>query len=457
MDHGVAEGGRVQRAGADAGGWGPASLPLLVEVLENLPDAVTLSTALRDEDGVAVDMRLDYMNARARASQPDPDAAIGGRCRDLWPGMVENGSFQRCMDVLNTGVPASGSFDWRDEETFEPAGYDYRAVRIGQDMLLWVLRDNTEELRASWALAASEERYRTVLAALDEGIVVQDANRQIVAANAAAERILGSTFATVPVGADPLRLVVDEDGRPLAGQPSAGDRVLATGKAVIGKVIGVPRPDGESFRWLSVNVYPVSRPGDDRPYATVSTLNDVTEQRALEAELKYLALHDPLTQLPNRTLLFDRMNQAMRRSRRGAGIGSVALCYLALDRFKRVNEQFGHEAGDRVLQEVAMRLLTHVREQDTVGRLGNDEFVVVLEGLSAGELPPFAAYLRSVVEEPVTFETGGELVDIPVATSIGWSSGQPRDSARDLLLRAERAMNQAKQARCDSTAEPAAD
>ncbi len=426
----------------------PSSLGLLQEVLENLPDAVTLSTAVRDDTGRAVDMRLDYMNAKARAGQPDPEGTLGGLCSELWPGMVGNGSFRRCLEVLDGAGPAAGSFDWRDAETYEPAGYDYRAVRIGRDTLLWVLHDNTDTLRALWNLAASEERYRTLLAALDEGIILQDEHRRIIASNAAAQRILGSAFADIPEGGDPLAHVLDADGRPLAGQPSASARVLATGKALIGRVIGVPAGDADDVRWLSVNVYPVCRPGEARPHATVSSLTDVTEQRALEAELKYLALHDALTELPNRTLLFDRMNQAMRRARRApGGISGVGLCYLGLDAFKGVNERYGHEAGDRVLQEVAMRLLTHVREQDTVCRLGSDEFVVVVEGVDPSTLGELAAYLDDVLRQPIAYDKGTAVIDVVVGASVGTANGRPRDSARDLLHRAERAMLEVKQSR----------
>jgi len=141
--------GPLAELSADAGA------SLLWDVLENMPEAITLSVAVRDAAGVAVDMRLAYMNAIARGGQPDPAAALGQLCSELWPPMVDNGSFAECMQVLNTGEPVTGEFNWTQDGSYRPAGYDYRACRVGADTLVWVLRDSTERLQASWELARS--------------------------------------------------------------------------------------------------------------------------------------------------------------------------------------------------------------------------------------------------------------------------------------------------------------
>jgi signal transduction histidine kinase len=139
--------------------------PLLWEVLEQLPEAVTLSVAVRDGYGAAVDMRLAFMNAQARAGQPDPDAALGRLCSELWPALVANGAFARCLAVLDTGEPVSGEFEWIDGTTlggardaaiaYRPVGYGYRAARVGQEVLVWVLRDRTDRLHTARELARS--------------------------------------------------------------------------------------------------------------------------------------------------------------------------------------------------------------------------------------------------------------------------------------------------------------
>ena len=106
---------------------------------------------------------------------------------------------------------------------------------------------------------------------------------------------------------------------------------------------------------------------------------DLTERKRMEEELRNLAFHDSLTKLPNRRLLLDRMDHAIKSSARQASYG--AILFLDLDRFKQLNDAEGHEVGDRLLIEVALRLKSVVRESDTVARLGGDEFVVLLEGL----------------------------------------------------------------------------
>ena len=129
---------------------------LLLSVLDGLPYALSLSTAVRDEHGRAVDMRVQYMNRLAYAGLPDPDLDFtGGLAGELWPGLIENGALQQCMAVLDTGIPAAGEFNWTEEGTYKPADYEYNAFRVGDDVLVWVLRDSTERLQAAWAMARS--------------------------------------------------------------------------------------------------------------------------------------------------------------------------------------------------------------------------------------------------------------------------------------------------------------
>ncbi len=117
----------------------------------------------------------------------------------------------------------------------------------------------------------------------------------------------------------------------------------------------------------------------DRPLFWRGVMVDVTERKVLEERLRYQALHDPLTDLPNRALLLDRLGQALARAARRRK--KVAVLFMDLDNFKRVNDSLGHEAGDRLLVEVARRLRGCLRAEDTIARLGGDEFVVLGEDL----------------------------------------------------------------------------
>lgn len=114
-------------------------------------------------------------------------------------------------------------------------------------------------------------------------------------------------------------------------------------------------------------------------YYAVGTVQDITKSRMDEERLAHMAHYDPLTNLPNRTLLFDRLKQSLAMARRSNGL--LAVCYLDLDGFKLVNDQYGHETGDALLIEVGVRISAIIRDTDTVARIGGDEFVVLLGGI----------------------------------------------------------------------------
>jgi len=158
------------------------------------------------------------------------------------------------------------------------------------------------------------------------------------------------------------------------------------------------------------------------------------------AQTRQLAYHDPLTGLPNRHLLHDRLDQGvMRATREGT---QVALLLLDLDRFKQVNDDLGHAAGDALLCEVAERLLRCTRGADTVCRHGGDEFIVMLPGVtSVEEVESVAQKIRACLDLPFTVD--GRLVRIGV--SVGVAMLRPGDAGIERLFRdADRAMYRAK-------------
>jgi len=171
----------------------------------------------------------------------------------------------------------------------------------------------------------------------------------------------------------------------------------------------------------------------------VVNIQDVSERVQLVDALRHQALHDPLTGLPNRALLLDRIEVSLARARRTHT--PTALCFLDLDRFKVANDSLGHAAGDRILVEVAARLRSVVRDTDTVARLGGDEFVVLADDLPSQEsATALAQRLLGAVEQPVVLPQ----VTITPTVSIGVVVSDGHALPADLVRDADAAMYQAK-------------
>jgi diguanylate cyclase (GGDEF)-like protein len=167
------------------------------------------------------------------------------------------------------------------------------------------------------------------------------------------------------------------------------------------------------------------------------------QELSIEREkLAHQALHDPLTGLPNRTLLYDRMAQALRSTGRYGG--TIALLFVDLDDFKVINDAFGHEAGDALLVDVARRLRAEVRLSDTAARLGGDEFIVLCERLDERDPKRYAVVIaeRLLVALRRPFELHGKTVSISASIGIAVATGGEAPDA--LVSRADGAMYQAK-------------
>lgn len=166
----------------------------------------------------------------------------------------------------------------------------------------------------------------------------------------------------------------------------------------------------------------------------------VIERKQMELWLQHIARHDPLTDLPNRELFHDRLQTALRMSERDPT--PLSLLYLDLDRFKQVNDTLGHAAGDLLLQEVAGRLRRCVRESDTVGRIGGDEFLVLLNGIDPPEQAlSVAEKIRAALDQP--FELAGQQVRVSPSIGVAFYPAHGRDY-KQLIRYADEAMYDAK-------------
>lgn len=206
--------------------------------------------------------------------------------------------------------------------------------------------------------------------------------------------------------------------------------------------------DGGEIKTYLVTRFPL-RNRQTKVFAYCAICTDISERKAAELEMKkqqmklnYMAFHDDLTGLPNRSLFQERMMHSLSHAQRDES--RVAVMLLDLDRFKYVNDSFGHDAGDALLKELSERLLMSVRETDTVARLGGDEFVIVLEGIhSNNDIRCVADKLLTATAHPV-FLRGHE---ITCTVSIGISIyPQDGDNVEELLKHADVAMYKAKEA-----------
>lgn len=198
--------------------------------------------------------------------------------------------------------------------------------------------------------------------------------------------------------------------------------------------------------WMEIDIVPVAD-GSGCFTHWVAVGRDTTERKAAEDEVQYLALYDPLTRLPNRKLLLDRLEQAFVRAKRSGQWG--AAIFLDLDRFKLVNDTHGHQAGDEFLAHIGRRLVEELRASDTVARYGGDEFVVVLEDLA--ETPEGAMHaarhvaqkLRNRLCLPAPIETGQLTVSASQGIALFPTPEQP--DAQEVLRHADIALYRCKE------------
>jgi diguanylate cyclase (GGDEF)-like protein/PAS domain S-box-containing protein len=217
-------------------------------------------------------------------------------------------------------------------------------------------------------------------------------------------------------------------------------QVIASGQAIVGKLERQTFP-GRPAAWVSTTRVPL-RSRDGAVIGTFGTTRDVTADVEIHDALAYRALHDPVTGLPNRVALMDRIEQALVALERRAGW--VGLLFIDLDGFKLINDSFGHEAGDDALVQAAERLKRTARRVDTVARFGGDELVVLFNELRSAEcLPMVAGRVVRALARPLSGAAGA----LPFSASVG--AVCTADHALEptaLLHRADVAMYAAKRA-----------
>ena len=333
-------------------------------------------------------------------------------------------------------------------------------VRCEQDSLECRVADRTADLtlandslskeiaerqRVEAALRASEARFRSIVSVAQDAIVMMDEKGCISFWNSSAERMFGYTAAEA-VGRDLHQLLAPARYHEAFHRNMPAFARTGQGTAV-GKVVELVgrRRDGSEMP-VELSIAPMQL-GDN--WHAVGILRDVSQRKAMEDQLRLAARTDPLTGLPNRSLLLDRLRNAIASVSQSSD-RCFSVLFIDLDRFKTVNDSLGHDVGDQLLQEVAGRLLRAVTDgsgprragSSIAARLGGDEFVVVLDGVgNAADAARFADRLLEQLGRPLSL-CG---FDIGVAASIGIvTPDSTHERAEDILRDADIAVYEAK-------------
>lgn len=286
--------------------------------------------------------------------------------------------YRALLDLVNR-KPGDGPAHFQDEIALGDSGPLTRIVGLamavhyrGESALLLVLREE-ENL----GLGAMDGRVsNAIVEAMRDGLMVTDKDNLIVAVNAAFTRITGYAFAEVE-GRNPRLLKSDRQSMAFYQEMWAALHREGTWS---GEVWNRRKDGGHYLESLFVTLI---RDLSGAPAFHIGILSDLGDSEHSRRQIEYLALHDPLTDLPNRAMADRAINEAIATARRqGAKAGML---YLDLDRFKTINDSFGHPMGDELLRIVAKRLRDGVRSSDTVCRLGGDEFMVILGAISDRE------------------------------------------------------------------------
>lgn len=410
-------------------------------VIDALPDPVIMM----DMDGAVA-----YANAAARARSPRIQHARGfGILRFLSTESAALVRGEALPAVLDTGVWQQ-EVHWRSPDGAEtPMHLTIVAQRDAYqypEMFIAVARDISHERHLRDSLAAREALHRAVIDSLAEGVLVEDRDGRVVAWNESAVRILGLSPAQLS-GEEPRattwRLTDDADQIVV---PSALPIARARqGERVDGARLRVHREDGE-VRELSMNARPMYADDfDDRP-GGVTTFADVTVQRAAERQLLFLTERDELTGLLNRRGFMEAARGRLAACREGHE--RAAMLYGDLDRFKSINDTFGHAAGDDALQEMAAVLRQVFRSDDLIARLGGDEFTVFVRDVGPSEIDRILQRLEGVLAEANAARVAGGKAAWHLAASFGAAYVTGHEvSVEDLLKQADAAQYRIKSQR----------
>jgi len=298
-------------------------------------------------------------------------------------------------------------------------------VDVFNDMLSKIEQENDR-------LGASEEKFRQLSAVSPVGIFQVDLEHKITYVNNRWSQITGMEQPSASLENWLSRIRIQDRRRAL----KAWSALMQHHQDF---VVEVGFEKGEDITWSIIEAS-VLHDGKGEVYGYMGAISDITDLKNAQLQMETLAFFDPLTGLSNRRLFIDRLEKAVSESRRRNTL--IALLFIDLDQFKRINDSLGHEAGDQLLVEIARRLETSVRESDTVSRIGGDEFTVLLSDIdSSNGVRHICEKILTRLGTPIAINNQEVITTVSIGITLGPSDG---DSGSILMRNADMAMYQAK-------------
>jgi diguanylate cyclase (GGDEF)-like protein/PAS domain S-box-containing protein len=335
-------------------------------------------------------------------------------------------------------------------ESFEP--YEYRFIKKNHTVM-WALEtitpivykndratlgsfmDITERKRMEAALRQSEEKYRNILETIQEGYFEVDLNGNFTFCNNSMSRLTGHSKEEL-LGMNHRQFTNEETSKEVF---QAFSEVYNTEEPSKGFDWQIIKKNGiEGYIEASVTL---QKDSSGNPTGFKGMIRDITERKRIEQQINYMATHDALTGLPNRLMFSQLLNHAIRSAQRHGK--QLAVLFIDLDRFKAINDSLGHEAGDRMLKEMARRFKRSLRAVDVVGRLGGDEFIILTEEVDElSQIANVAHKILATTIQPMSLQ--GEECRVTASIGISIYPGDGTDE-QTLIKNADIAMYFAKE------------
>ena len=400
--------------------------------MDSILDPLVVVEAIRDEIGRVRDfVYVDANEAAADFLGRSGTSAVGSRMLDTMPGLAETGLLEHYVRALDHGAPlVLDAYGYWIDRLNEVRYYDIRGRRVTSERLSLTWRDVSDKRATALLIEQSEQRFR-LLAENSSDVVVQTREGIIEWVSPSIARMLG--WSPDEWIGERFDNFTHADDIELAQKR----RAQVTAGATMSTRLRVRDREG-TFHWVETHAGPMPSV-EGGPVGIIASFRTIDELMAYENELDRRARYDDLTGALKRDEVLYRLSELTENQRQPGNLSAVLYCDI--DNFKSINDDHGHAAGDAVLLTLVDRIRSAIRATNILGRLGGDEFLVVLDGVhDQAEALELAEKVRMVADEPIA--VGDD--QVRVGLSIGVTLRQPSDDVDMLVARADGAMYEAK-------------